>query len=652
MQAVHNSRMLEFRAPFGAVKTGGNVSLSIITYASDASGAAPAVALRLWENGAERLIERQSVQNAAGLGIRHVFTAKMPESAGLVWYYFIIDTHEGRSYYGGKSGVGYLSDCEPPSFQITVYDRRFKTPECFSQSVVYQIFPDRFARGREGINMGGVEYHRSLGRTVALHEDWCDEPCYLPAGGRRDYEPNDFFGGSLNGIREKLDYLHDMGVGFIYLNPIFESPSNHRYNTSDYMRIDPILGTEDDFCALVREASERGIGVILDGVFSHTGDDSIYFDRFGRYAGDGAYESRESQYAKWYDFERFPDKYRSWWGFESLPEVNENEPSYMDFIKSVLEKWAGFGISGWRLDVADELPDKFIAFLRREVKRLNPESLLLGEVWEEASDKHGFSGRRKYVDGFELDGVMNYPFRSALMDYLTGKTDAHCFCGALMTQLEAYPEPFMRAQLNVLSTHDTVRAISVLGGAPGRDELTRSEQASFTLSDEALALGKARFLLACMLQVAYTGAPCVYYGDEVGLTGMADPFSRKPFPWGKEDEALRKKVREITRLRASNRALMRGRCAVCAADDDVAAILRVYGESSVLSVVNRSGSAKRVAVTNALFAEGECSGLVDFGGALYIDAFSGKSFRACGGDEKTLFLDIEPLGGLMLISIT
>ena len=333
---------------------------------------------------------------------------------GLYFYYFDLYT-DFRRIYRGPDNCGVVSWQEGEKWQITVYDAGFQTPECIKGKVFYQIFPDRFC---EGIENKPMPFPDRL-----YQADKHAEPFWQPneTGGHLN---EDYFGGDLEGIRIKLPYLREMGVDYLYLNPIFEAHSNHRYNTADYLNVDPLLGTNEEFEVLCREAAKYGIGIVLDGVFSHTGSDSRYFNREGRYGDGGAYRDPNSPYRSWYDFDSgYPCGYRSWWGFETLPEVNEENPSYVEFITGeggVIDTWLRRGAAGFRLDVADELPDDFIEKIRAAVKRVSPEKFLLGEVWEDATTKYGFGQRRTYLLGKGLDSVMNYPLRDALIAFLIG----------------------------------------------------------------------------------------------------------------------------------------------------------------------------------------------------------------------------------------
>ena len=627
----HDSRRLRYRIPFGAAKMGEPVRIFV-----DAKGPAR-VTLRLWVGGQERLIHGQD----AGDGMEFTF---VPEGTGLLWYYFILDGPKGRRYYGvqrGNGGPGRVYDAPPGSWQLTVYDPAFETPAWFREGIAYQIFPDRFCRGGETL---GVEAHEALGHRVLLHETWEEAPAYLPPPGLDHYDPCDFFGGNLRGIREKLPYLASLGVTCLYLNPIFLSSSNHRYNTADYRRIDPMLGTEADFTALAREADAHGMRLMLDGVFSHTGADSVYFDAKGVY-GNGACSNPGSPYRAWYDFKHYPDNYRCWWGFRSLPEVNELEPGYMAFTAQTLAHYAALGATSWRLDVADELPDAFIAFLREKLKALDAEGVLLGEVWDDASNKEGFGARRNYVDGAELDSAMGYPFKDAALDFLTGINTAQALQERLMGLWENYPQPFYEAQLNILGSHDTVRVLTALSGAPHRDALTREEQAAWRPSPEALELGKARLRLGVLLQFSLPGVPGVYYGDEAGLTGMADPFNRGTYPWGGEDEALLGFYRAVAAARRGCPALYRGGCGMAALSPDVFAVLRCEGESGALLLLNRSEQAFCAFVGPDRFQEGPDVGRLWIDGR-YRDPVGGAIYAAENGG---LCVQLEPMQGLLLI---
>ncbi|MBQ1818268.1 MAG: glycoside hydrolase family 13 protein [Clostridia bacterium] len=586
LNAYHDSCGLAWREPFGALPCGAEATLRLEVWGADA-GRVHAL-LRTW-HGEEHYVHAVSAQE----GEKRVFTfrVKAPDAPCVLWYHFRLHLGDDFFYVGAadaalRSGRSELTRELPHDFRITVYDAAFTVPDAFCGRVAYQIFPDRFfASGRD--TGPAIEHHRSLGRRVTV-KDWGEEVDYLPRGGERYYSPQDYYLGDLRGIAEKIPYLKSLNVGVVYLNPIFESAYNHRYSISDYMRVDPILGSEDDFRRLAEKLHEADIKLILDGVFSHTGDDSVYFDRFGHYGG-GAFSDPASPYREWYDFSPgYRHGYRCWWGFDTLPEVNELTPSYMEFVSSVLEKWVRLGADGWRLDVADELPDEFIKFLRRRLKAIDPEAILIGEVWEDAALKRDGAGRRReYVNGAELDGVMDYPFADAVLGFLTGRLDSFALCAQLAAQLEGYPRAFMRAQLGLLDSHDTQRALSVLSGCHEKDTLPREAQAKWRPSPEAAALGKKRLMQASALQFAMPFMPCIYYGDEAGLDGLSDPFCRRPYPWGRENGELVAHYRRIAAYRREYPELICGLTAFAAPHPDVFVIARI-GERTVFTAVNRS----------------------------------------------------------------
>ena len=469
---------------------------------------------------------------------RFSLTFPAPETPELCWYAFRFTRADGSVRYLDASGW-----CSEPQhrWQMTVYDAASPTPGWFGEGLTYQIFPDRFRRSH-------LPDMAKMPRGRRLHENWDDIPDYLPD---EDGEYcRDFFGGDLAGIREKLPYLRELGVETLYLCPIFEASSNHRYNTGDYRRIDPMLGTEEDFRALCQEAHALGIRVILDGVFNHNGRDSRYFNADGRYGTVGAAQSQDSPYYPWFHFHPWPTDYDAWWGIRDLPAVNESAPSYRDFIfegeDSVIRHWLRAGADGWRLDVADELPDDFIAGIRQAMDETKSGCLLLGEVWEDGSNKIAYSQRRKYLLGGETHCLMNYPFRTAALCYLRGG-DAADFRESMETIRENYPAPAFQSAMNFLGTHDTPRVLSLLG--EGQTPADKAERAAYRLSPEEERLGKERWKLASALLYAFPGSPMLFYGDEAGLQGLEDPFCRGGYPWGREDEDLLAWFRLLGRLR-------------------------------------------------------------------------------------------------------
>ncbi|MBE7016383.1 MAG: glycoside hydrolase family 13 protein, partial [Ruminococcaceae bacterium] len=344
-----------------------------------------------------------------------------------------------------------------------------------------------------------------------------------------------------------------------YLNPIFKAYSNHKYDTGDYMEIDPMFGTQADFERLAKMAEEKGIRLVLDGVFNHTGSDSKYFNKKGTYDSVGAYQSEKSPYSSWYRFSHFPDEYESWWGIDTLPQVEENSKEYQEFIltqkDSVVKHWLKKGASGWRLDVVDELPDFFVKILRKEVKKTKKDAVIIGEVWEDASNKVAYGESRQYFMGEELDSVMNYPLKNAMLDFACGTASAEEFNARIMSLKENYPKECFYSLFNFLSSHDTVRVLTALGDkrAEDRDAMSRER-----LNFEEKKLAKQKLKCLVTMQMLMPGVPVVYYGDEAGMEGYADPFCRRCYPWGAEDRELVDFYRNTIALRKSSKAFSSG----------------------------------------------------------------------------------------------
>lgn len=502
-------------------------------------------------------------------------------AAGLYFYHFSLDTYQGVVGLfrvpngGGKSTVADAGT----SWQITAYSPELKTPDWLAGGVIYQIFPDRFYNS--GTPKSAVPADRRM------HAAWTEEPEWR-SDEKGEITNSDYFGGDLRGIEEKLPYLSALGVTCIYLNPIFEAHSNHRYNTADYEKIDPLLGDEADFVSLCRAARHSGIRILLDGVFSHTGSDSVYFNSLGRYASDGACQSQQSPYAGWYEFTSWPDAYKCWWGIKTLPNVRETAPTFNAFINGptgVVRKWLALGAAGWRLDVADELPDAFLDALQDAAKDERADALILGEVWEDASNKTAYGQRRRYLLGGQLDSVMNYPYRSAILGYLTGRPAEEAM-EVFLSVIENYPPQALRLLMNHIGTHDTERALTLLGGVP-LDGRGRAWQSGAHLSPKERGLALLRLRLASAIQFTLPGVPCIYYGDEAGLEGYRDPFNRRAFPWGQEDRDLTEWYRALGKIRAACPCLAEGAFYPLAAEDGLLAYCRRDTTGALLCAVNR-----------------------------------------------------------------
>ena len=543
---VFDSRSESCKKPYGAVPCGTAVSYTVRPLRREGWSRCVLVTQREFSGQTAELELPCTGQDGDRNRFSGIFSA--PAEPELVWYWFRLFREDGSSILLDRSG--YHGGENVQSWQLTVYEES-STPAWFGCGVVYQIFPDRFCR-LELPDPAGMVGSRTI------HENWSNLPDWRPDA-QGEVRNCDFFGGSLQGILSKLDDLTDFGVTVLYLNPVFESASNHRYNTADYRAIDPMLGTEDDFHHLCQEAKRRGIRVILDGVFNHTGSQSRYFNADGFYSDTGAAQSPDSPYYHWYSFHPWPADYDAWWGIRTLPAVREDAPDYRDFIirgqDSVVRHWLRAGASGWRLDVADELPDDFIGEIRTAMEETAPDSFLLGEVWEDATTKIAYSMRRRYLLGQELHGVMNYPFRTALIAYLLGG-DADEFRETLESLRENYPPHAFYSLMNFLSTHDTPRILTVLGAdhVPGSKE----ERAVFRLSPTRRQLGLKRLRLAALVLFTFPGAPTVYYGDEAGMEGWEDPFNRAGYPWGQEDSELKSFFSKLAHLRREQPALQTG----------------------------------------------------------------------------------------------
>ena len=502
------------------------------------------------------------------------FEISLSFSVGLYFYCFSIG--DGKFIGEGKKLLGEITT-EPKYYQLSAHAESFTTPEWVYGGVIYQIFPDRFYSANKDKNIQSDK---------VLHKNWGEMPVFEPNEFGQVVN-NDFFGGDINGIIEKLDYLSDLGITIIYLNPIFKAFSNHRYDTGDYMSIDPLLGDEKDFINLIEFAKERGIKIILDGVFNHTGDDSIYFNKYGNYDSIGAYQSKDSPYYGWYNFTNFPNEYDAWWGIKILPAINENNSSYIDFITGkggVLEKYTKMGIGGWRLDVVDELPSHFVKSIRKAVKGNNPNALIIGEVWEDASNKISYGKRREYFQGQELDSVMNYPLKNAILDFVKFGMENE-LGQVIKEQIDHYPQVVLHSLMNILSTHDTARLLTTVGGADMTGK-SKAEMSQTRISELELDVAKKKLKVATLLQFTLCGVPSIYYGDEVGMQGYIDPLNRQCFPWGNEDLEIVEWYKFLISLRKTYDAFTIGEYLEIYCADSVLVYKRIGENSEVCIAVN------------------------------------------------------------------
>lgn len=501
------------------------------------------------------------------------------ESEGLYFYHFTYETPFGKSnIFLRSAGLGEFAP-DGSEWQQTVYKKGYKTPDWAKGGIMYQIFPDRFNIGEKP--------PKNFPKDRVLHSSTEENPFWEPNKEGKILN-NDYYGGTLKGIEEKLPYLCSLGVNILYLNPIFEAHSNHRYNTANYMKIDPMLGTEEDFISLCRKAEEFSIKIILDGVFSHTGSDSIYFNREGRYGKKGFWNDPDGEYKGWFTLDE-NNKYKSWWGIETLPETNEENDSFIEYItgeNGVLKKWLSLGAYGFRLDVADELPDKFIDALSKSVKALNNDYLIIGEVWEDATNKISHGGRRRYLLGDQLDSVMNYPFACAIITFMRYGV-AENFMESIVSVCENYPPQALNCLMNHIGTHDTARILTKIAN-DSIEHKPRNIQASFRLTREEYESAKVLLKTATVLQYTLPGFPSIYYGDEAGVEGGSDPFNRTFFPWGKEDKDLVDWYAHLGEIRKSLDCLKEGVFQPYSAMLSCVAYIRRGEKDKIFVIANRN----------------------------------------------------------------
>lgn len=571
LNVIHNSQESQYRRPFGAVVSGEKVRLSI-----DVNKEVQVSLKIIKMNGIINTIiaDKQYLNNGFFKYSAEIDTLGYK---GILEYYFEIKDGNNYLYYGNNyerlGGIGMSYRQDPVPYQITVY-KESKVPDWYKEGIIYQIFVDRFFNGNED---GSILNPK---RNSFIYADWSDNPMYIKDTSGRIIRW-DFYGGNLKGVIKKLDYLKSLGVSIIYLNPIFKSSSCHKYDTADYEEIDEMFGTTETFQMLCKEAAKVGIRIILDGVFSHTGADSKYFNKFNNYEELGAFQSPESKYYKWFNFIEYPNKYECWWGIDNQPNVNELEPSYVEYMvkgeNSIIKKWMDIGASGWRLDVADELPDEFIKIIKSKMKEVNSESVLIGEVWEDASNKVSYSSKREYFYGEELDSVTNYPFREILINFVKGYIKSDKLKKRFMSLYENYPIENFYSCMNVLGTHDTERILSVL--------------------DNKIYLMK----LIVGLQMTFPGVPIIYYGDEAGLEGGKDPDNRKTYPWGNENKEILDLYKLFINIRNNEEALKKGNFKFYDTDLDVCVYERTFNNEKVIVAVNTS---EEVKILNNISLEG------------------------------------------------
>ena len=574
MRILFDSRQEQYKTPFGTLRAGNSCVLHMNV--PESSGATSVTLVM--ENCDEQPYCEFTFEKERVSGVYTTWRCEFTmQERGLYFYWFRIGKRDGSFRLFRQGDQTNMEAGE--KWQLSIIPQDFTVPDYARGAVMYQIMPDRFFK------VGECDLTDKL-CPFWVHENLSDTPQYTA-----DAEGNwcnDFYGGNLQGIRAKLSYLHTLGVGVLYLNPIFMAYSNHRYDTADYKRIDPMLGTADDFAALCRDAHALEMRVILDGVFSHTGSNSVYFDAKGIF-GHGAVSDSNSPYRAWYRFRHYPDDYDAWWNMPTLPNIEELSESYVNYIieddDSVLAHWLNLGADGFRLDVVDELPDEFVRKLKKRLRVLKPDALLLGEVWEDASNKRAYGvSRRYFVDG-ELDSVMNYPWQKGIVAFVRGEDDGSALGEGIMRLAENYPPEVLACVMNLLGTHDTMRILTVLGG---EYHASKAEWATARLSPEARALAVRRLHTAAFLQFMLPGMASIYYGDEVGMEGGADPFCRRYYPWSAGDESLRSFYAALCRVKNETQALKTGDVRVTEAGNGRLSFVRKTENQVVEVYVNQS----------------------------------------------------------------
>ena len=587
-----DSRKSLYKSKFSAVKSGESLTLRLLLH-KDAK--AYEAFLLLSKDGEDE--QRIPLTQREGLEDYIFYDTEISPSGGLYWYRFFYTSPFGN-YFVTKVNGGGIVNLEPigASWQLTVYDSDFTTPDWIKGGIIYQIFPDRF------YNSGKVKENVPSDRFIVKDKE--KQPTFTQDFSTNDFLGNDYYCGDLEGVRLKLPYLKSLGVNCIYLNPIFEAHSNHRYNTADYMKIDPLLGDEKDFIRLCKDAKKQGIHIILDGVFSHTGDDSIYFNKKQRYNEIGAYNSKESKYHGWFKFKNWPDDYEAWWGVPTLPETVEENEDFLEFItgkNGVIRHWLKLGADGWRLDVADELPDVFLDSVRTAIKQEKKNAFLLGEVWEDATNKVSYNARRRFLRGKQLDSVMNYPFANSIVDFvINGNGEA--FMSGILDIIENYPPCSLHTLMNHIGTHDTARILTRLG-FEGEVLADRSWQAKQKLTKEQQEIGKKRLKIAAVLQYTLPGVPSLYYGDEIGTEGFGDPFCRSYFDWENGDKELTEFYKKLGNFRRSNSVFKDGEFIPLHFENGCVAYLRKQDKDFVFVGINSNCEEKEIEIPKNLSKE-------------------------------------------------
>lgn len=603
IKVMHDSQSIVYRRPFGAVEEGQKVKLSIDIEKEIV------VAIELLQFDGTKVNMGMEKEYLNSGNYRYSIEIDTEDALGVLGYYFILIDGYDRVYYGNNDehlgGIGQIYTYNPVPYQITIY-KKSNLPEWYKEGIIYQIFVDRFCNGNDDGSINNPK------KNSFIYGRWDDTPVYI-----KDYQGRtirwDFYGGNIRGIIKKLDYIKSLGINIINLSPIFKSSSCHKYDAGDYDIIDEMFGTEEDFKELCEKAKSKDIKIILDGVFSYTSSDSRYFNKAGNYDEIGAYQSPNSKYHNWYKFNRYPYGYECWWGIEGRPNINVMHNSYIDFLvnrdDSIIKKWIDLGASGWRLNVTDELPDEFIEIIRDRLDTLDKETVLIGDVWDDASNKISYSKKRRYLYGKEIQSVTNYPLRESLINFTRGYIKSDKLKKKVMSLYENYPREVFLGNINLIGTSDTERILTVLDGN----------------------MRCLKIIVA--LQFTIPGVPLIYYGDETGVTGGKDPDNRKSYPWENEDVDLIGFYKRIAQIRNGQDALKKGDFNIFDTEEDIFAFERVYENERIVVVVNVSNAQKVVRGITLegtyldLFNEGEKYKFVGYESVLIMYPCSFKILR-------------------------
>lgn len=633
----HDSHNSLYRVPFGAITPGTPLILRFRTYHNDVTG----VRVRFYDTAASR--EFFATMSIAASGVSCYDPAQPNESCDFwqavyippapttLYYRFIVTDGSASAYYADdglfNGGWGQATPAMiDNSYAVTVYDPAFQPVTWMQSGIVYQIFPDRFRDGRANNQPSSSELrygYPPVTQDQILVKTWNDFPEGYCRGYVNPAQPctesprgRDYFGGDLRGVQQRLNYLQSLGVTVIYFNPIFESASDHGYDTQDYYQIEHFFGDLKDFQDLIAHAHKRGIRVVLDGVFNHVSSDSPYFDRYHHFDTVGACESPQSPYRDWFYFHDVAPgagpcagsdgtpqaaTYDSWAGFDSLPVLNKSNPDVQALIytrtDSVARYWLNQGADGWRLDVMvdSSFPAGFWQGFRQAVKETKNDAVIIGELWKKFDVL-------PYIHGDQADSTMNYRFRNAILGFF-GTVDnkgfpddgqsnqpPSLFADKLTSIREDNPDASYYTMMNLLDSHDTKRILWSL--TPGQNNREDKE-----LNAANLAAGKQLLRLAVAVQMTVPGAPTIYYGDEVGVTGDDDPDDRRTFPWSDTgpygvggDAELMTYYKSLIALRKANPVFSQGQLTFLLTDDanrTLAYLLRTPDQAAIVAV-NRS----------------------------------------------------------------